>query len=87
MRVGGVRVRSFVSLAEFSLNGVEEHLPVLCGLVVSEVVLDVECDLLQEHFANSLNVVPQESADDPRCSRVASQRISETEDPDGLFIV
>jgi hypothetical protein len=87
MRVVGIRVGSFVSLDEFGLNGVEEHLPVFLDWAVAEMAMDVACDLLQEHLANPINVHTQPSTDDPWCSRLPAQRMPESKDPDGFFIV
>jgi len=87
MQAGGIRVCSFVSLDEFSLDGIEEHLPVFLDWVVAEIALDVASYLLQEYLANPINVLPQERADKPWRSRFPAKRIPEGENPDGLFIV
>jgi hypothetical protein len=48
---------------------------------------DVARHLIQNQWSNPIKILPQERADKPRRSRVASQRIPESKDPDGLFIV
>jgi hypothetical protein len=76
-----------VLLAEFGLDGVEKHLPVFGDWVIEIRAFNFVRHLLQKDGHYPLNVSPQERADKPWSGRVASQRIPESEDPDGLFIV